>query len=155
MLDLTTVTMDEFPLRWRFTDPKHRLLPSADLAQIEPLDARSARRLLELSSRWHPMPPSVRASFASVAKTSIDACGAEAVARVQDWLCQRGVPLNKQVFALWDSHTALTTRWEIIAKYWDVFWYPSSDDLLIFDTSLGWVLFLWHEEEAFFASTSS
>lgn len=151
MPEVRTISMSEFPLKWRFTDPKYRVLPPADLALVRPLEAASAAELAELTSRWPDMPPVAGSGFASVEQTSIDAVGPEEVERVTQWLLQRGVPPESQVFASWDRRDAAMTTWEMIAKYWNVFWYPSSDDLVVFDESLDWVLFLWHEEEAFFA----
>ena len=154
MFSVTTVPMEDFSLRWRFTDPKYFMLPPVELEQIEPLDALSARRLFELRSRWRPM-PSLHIAWPHVASTAIKGYGADEVARVREWLFQRNVTPKQQVYASWSSHEAAMTRWEIVATYWNAFWYPSSDDLVVFDASLTWALFLSHEEQAFFGSNSA
>lgn len=147
--------MNEFSLRWRFTDPKYCMLPAAELEKIKPLDALSARRILDLRSHWSPMPPSPCTGFSHVVSRPIEGYGAEEVARVHEWLFLRGVPLKQEVFASWSSHEAAMTTWETLAKYWNAFWYPSSDDFLVFDASLEWALFISHEEQAFFGSKAA
>ena len=151
-LALKTIPMGRFALRWRFTDPRYRVLPSTHLVQIKPIKAHAAGQLVDLISDWDPLPPQGQAGFAHVARTRIDAYEVDEVRRVRKWLFQRPLPFKQEVFVCWDRHTAAITTWKMIVRYWDVFWYPSSDDVCVFDTSLAWLLFLWHEEEAFFAS---
>ena len=143
--------MSEFPLRWRFDDRKHRVLPRADLDQIKPLDAVSARKLFhDAAQRWRIMPPDLKLEPAHVDRTSIEIRDDGDHARVRDWLLGRGVAGEAPVLVSWDQRAAVTTTWSLVARYWDAFWYPSSDDLLVFDASARWFLFMWHEEEAFF-----
>ena len=151
--NLTTMPMDQFELRWRFTNPAHRALPRAHLEHIKPLHADSAEQLGELISYWHPLPPAGLGGFTRMARTRIDAYGPDEVQLVRKWLYERAIPFKRQVFVLWDRHTAAITSWKMIVRYWDAFWYASSDDVFVFDASLSWLLFLWHEEEAFFASS--
>lgn len=61
-------------------------------------------------------------------------------------------PFKHQVFLSWSQTEAAVTTWKMLVKYWDELWCPGSDDLAVFDESLSWALFLWHEGEAFFAS---
>ena len=152
VLDVTTIPMEQFPLRWRLTDPKYRVLPSADLEQIHPLDAASAKRLLEITQPWYREQPFTQGLFADVAATSISGHDDQEVRRVRKWLFHRGVPFKQKVFLSWSQTEAAVTTWKMLVKYWDDLWYPGSDDLAVFDESLSWALFLWHEEEAFFAS---
>jgi hypothetical protein len=152
MIEVTTIPMERFSLRWRLTDPKYRVLPPLHLEQIQPLDAESARRLVDLTRPWYQGQPFARECFADVVSTSIDVLGDEEVRRIRKWLYQRGVPFGRRVFLSWGDRDAAVTTWKMVVKYWNALWYPSSDDLAVFDESLSWALFLWHEEEAFFAS---
>jgi hypothetical protein len=151
--NLTMIPMDQFALRWRFTDPAHRVLPREHLEHIKPLHAESAVRLCDLISHWYPLPPAGQAGFTKIARARIDAYEPDEVQLVRKWLYERAIPFKRQVFVLWDRHTAAITTWKMMLRYWDAFWYPSSDDVIVFDASLLWLLFLWHEEEAFFASS--
>jgi len=152
VLDVTPIPMEQSSLRWRLTDPKYRVAPPAHLAQIEPLDAASAGRLLEVTVPWYREQPFTRGFFAEVTSTPLAGDdGAADGRRVRKWLYQRGVPFKRRVFLSWDSTEAAVTTWKMFVKYWDELWYPGSDDLAVFDESLSWALFLWHEGEAFFA----
>ena len=68
MLDVTTIPMEQFPLRWRLTDPKYRVLPPAHLEPIKPLDPASAKRLLEMTQSvgWASAHDDVRRSRGKV-----------------------------------------------------------------------------------------
>ena len=145
--------MEQFPLRWRLTDPKYRVLPPAHLEHIKPLDRASATRLLELTQPWYREQPFTQGFFADVVSTPLRGHDDDAeIRRVRKWLYRRGVPFKHQVFLSWSDTEAVVTTWKMVVRYWNDLWYPESDDLAVFDASLSWALFLWHEEEAFFAS---
>ena len=153
MLDVTTIAMEQFPLRWRLTDPNYRVLPAAHLTQIQPLDRASAGRLLEMTQPWYREHPFTHGFFTDVASTPLRPGGGDAeIRRIRKWLYQRGVPFRHRVFLSWSDTEAAVTTWKVVVKYWDDLWYPASDDLVVFDESMSWALFLWHAEEAFFAS---
>jgi hypothetical protein len=153
VLEVTTIPMEQFPLRWRLTDPQYRVLRPAHLEQIKPLDRASAARLMEMTQPWYREQPFTPGFFADVVSTPIGGQddGGE-IRRVRKWLYQRGVPFKHQVFLSWSDTEAVVTTWKMVVKYWNDLWYAGSDDLAVFDASLSWALFLWHEEEAFFAT---
>jgi hypothetical protein len=144
--------MEQFRYRWRFTDPRYCVLPPLHLAQIQPVDEASAGRLMDLTAPWYREQPFTEGFFADVASIPLDNQDAEAVRGVRKWLYQRGVPFKQRVFLSWSRGEAAVTNWKMVVKYWDELWYPGSDDLAVFDESLSWALFLWHESVAFFAS---
>jgi hypothetical protein len=154
--DLTTIPMQQFSLRWLLTDPKYRVLPPAHLEQIKPVDAASARLLFDMTGPWRREQPFTRDYFADVASTPLGGQdmheGKDQIRRVRKWLYRRGVPFRHRVFMSWSETEAAVTTWRILVKYWDDLWYPGSDDLAVFDESLSWALFLWHQSQAFFAS---
>ena len=76
----------------------------------------------------------------------------EQACRTRKWLYHRGVPFGHPVFLSWSGNEAAVTTWKMVVKYWDDLWLPVADDLTVFDGSLSWALFLWHEGEAFFAT---
>jgi hypothetical protein len=141
MLDVTTIPMEQFPLRWRLTDPHYNALPSRDVERIQPLDAASAGRLLDLTQPWYREQPFTQGWFADVTSISTADTDPKAVRRVRKWLFQRGVPFGHRVFLSWSGSEAAVTTWKMVVRYWDDLWYPSSDDLVVFDSSLSWALF--------------
>ena len=42
--------------------------------------------------------------------------------------------------------------WKLLVKYFDDFYYGSSDDLTIIDESLNWAVLFYHENEIYFGS---
>ena len=88
VIDVTTIPMEQFSLRWRFTDPDYRILPAAHLQQIQPLDAASAQRMLDLTSPWHDEQPFTQGVFAKIVSTSLACQTPDDVSRVRKWLYQ-------------------------------------------------------------------
>lgn len=54
---------------------------------------------------------------------------------------------NKKIALTWfaEQHTLLTD-WKTFTHYWDDFFYPGSDDLIVFDESWNWILYFSHFE---------
>ncbi|MBY0263137.1 MAG: hypothetical protein K2Q20_12385 [Phycisphaerales bacterium] len=152
MLELNTIPMEQFALRWRLTDPKYRVVPAIHLEQIKPLDAASAQRLFEMTESWYVRQMQETGLFADVVWTDFYSRDAAEIRRVRKWLYQRGIPFQHRVFLLWSPTEAVVTTWKIFIKYWDDLWYPSSDDLTVFDSSLSWLLSVWHDGSATFES---
>jgi hypothetical protein len=148
--DYATITMEGSRLRGRFHP---QVLPAAHVAQIKFLDAESSSHLLQMTSLWvSPAPPFTHAYLSHVATTPIPGYGVDEIQQMKTWLYQRAVPFQRRVLLSWDHSTAAITTWKMVVRYWNVFWRPSSDDLFIFDAAQSWLLFLWHEEQAFFWS---
>ena len=155
-MQFTTVPMDQFPLKWRFTDPRYDVLPPIHLAQVKPLAPPDARRLWDmiLQAQLHRAIPFTEGYFRSVVSTRTErAHGDEAEARrVRKWLFQRGVPFRQRVWLSYQPEWAIETTWKLLVKYWTAFYYPISDDLTVIDGSFNWALLFFHEEEIFFGS---
>jgi hypothetical protein len=149
--------MDQFPLKWRFTDP-HDVLPPIHLAQVKPLAPADAGRLwnLILQSDLHTAVPFAKGYFRSVVSTRIgDSHGNPAEGRrVRKWLYQRGVPFRQRVWLSYEPELAIETTWRMLVKYWTAFYYPFSDDLTVIDGSFTWAVLFFHEKEVFFGSNA-
>jgi hypothetical protein len=142
--------MDQFALKWRFTDPRYRVLPPLHLEQLKPLSAESSRRLWDLTLPLHGDLPFSPGLFRSVASVPLDNNDPAAIRAVRKWLFDRGVPFKAPVYLSYQPEWAIATTWKMVVKYWDDFWYPGSDDLTVVDESFAWALLFWHESEAFF-----
>ena len=155
-MHFATVPMDQFPLRWRFTDPRHAVLPAIHLAQVLPLAEADARRLwdLILQVNLHRAVPFTEGFFRTVVSTSTDgAHHDETNARqIRKWLFQRGIPFRQRVWLSYQPEWAIETTWKILVKYWTEFFYSGSDDLTVIDGSFTWAVLFHHEEEVFFGS---
>ncbi len=157
-MQYVTVPMDQFPLKWRFTDPRYDVLPPIHLAQVKPLAPADAGRLwnLILRSDLHAAVPFAEGYFRSLVGTRIaDSHGNAAEdRRVRKWLYQRGIPFRRRVWLSYQPEWAIETTWKMLVKYWTAFYYPISDDLTVIDGSFTWALLFHHEEEVFFGSNA-
>ena len=156
--ELTYRPMSEFPLKWRFTDPKYRVLPQDHLAQVRPLDIVSSKKLWRyiLESDLHADDPFKQDFFKNVESIPIaDSHGNnEEDSRVRKWLYRCALPFDKRVLLCWQPDLAVETTWKMVMKYWSDFYYPISDDLTVCDKSLQSVLLFHHAEKVFFGTNA-
>ena len=148
------ISLDNFLLKWRFTEDKYDVLPDQHLEQLKPLDKVASHFLWNYISQTnlHSDVPFKKDFFRTVDKTKIlDGNEKE----IKKWLYQRGLAFDKQVFLSWDEENAMIVPWKLLIKYFDSFYYPSSDDLTVFDKSLNWALLFYHEDEIYFGTNKN
>lgn len=145
------VPMDNFGLKWRFTEDKFDKLPDEHLQQIMPLDKEASLFLWEfiLQSSLHDDVPFKKDLFRVIDKAKILDGNQD---EIKKWLYQRGFAFDKLVFLSWQPTEAAIVHWKIFVKYFDSFYYGSSDDLTIIDRSLNWSLLFYHEDEIYFGT---
>ncbi|MES2773958.1 MAG: hypothetical protein V4722_07225 [Bacteroidota bacterium] len=70
---------------------------------------------------------------------------------IKKWLYEKPIPFDKFVYIDSErSGQSVTLTWKMVIKYWEgLFW---ADDLIIFDETLNWGLFCFHEDVIFFGS---
>lgn len=150
------MSVETFPLAWRWTDAKHALLPAEVLASIQPLDPTAAR---SIHDRWigvfddygEVMPD----HFTQVEKRSTegtwrgDACRRDPplLEQVSGWLKQRESDRSLGVTVSWTHEWAVHTTWEIFTSWWDDFCYPGSDDAFVVPDDARWLLAFHHEDQ--------
>lgn len=61
-----------------------------------------------------------------------------------------GIPKPSRVYAAWgpDMHPIDDFEFEAFDRHVEDIWYPSSDDLVVFDETLAWLLWIHHEGSA-------
>jgi len=70
---------------------------------------------------------------------------------IKKWLYSKPIPFNKFVFIYSDrSGQSVTLTWKMVIKYWEGIFF--ADDLIIFDETLNWGLFYFHEDRIYFGS---
>jgi hypothetical protein len=146
------IPLGEFRLRWRWTDPRWKVLPTPDLAAIQPLTADKAS---EVFARTMPLfveqdtarrcsggaPDELRSAVTEVpAKRRTTEVGV--------WL--QSLAGDESVIVSWDRHTAVLTPWRVFCMYWDDFCYPGSDNVAVVPPSGEWLLWYHHEERFIF-----
>ena len=126
------MTIQEFPLAWRWTQSSHAVLPPKVLARIVPLSPSEAARVQ---------------TSASVEQASVISCSADDSADVRSWLRRVQPDERASVYVSWSEDLAVETSWGIFIEYWDDFCYPSSDDVTIAPVAGGWRLIYHHYEQ--------
>lgn len=150
------ISVTDFDLAWRWTDPKWNKFSTDELAQIRPLKPDSA---VEAESRVisaiAPIPLRVILDTTAALFGLVDAGSAKThdasgeIECTRDWL-QANLPVDSaEVCISWYKSTAVLAPPELFARYWDDFCYPSSDHVIIFPAELDWFLY-WHHNERFF-----
>ncbi|HYW80710.1 MAG TPA: DUF2947 family protein [Thermoguttaceae bacterium] len=149
---LTTISMDDFALNWRFNDPKYDVLPTDHLAHIHPLDDQSASAIWQfiMDSDLHRDFPFKNDFFRTVESVSLDDShdGKSAEnSRIRKWLYRCAIPFQQTIFLSWQPTCAVVTNSKMLVEYWTSFYYPISDDLTVVDESLDWSVLFFHEHE--------
>ncbi|HEX7845636.1 MAG TPA: hypothetical protein VF476_07500 [Chitinophagaceae bacterium] len=145
------ISMNEFPLKWRFTDKKYDHLAEIHLDQLQPLDKTASQFLWKFisNSALFENTPFKKDYFRTINRLKIEA-GKEA--DTKKWLYHRGLPFDKKIFLSWQPEEAMIVPWKLLIKYFDSFYYY--EDLTVFDQSLSWALLFYHESELYFGSNN-
>ncbi len=147
------IPMDDFRLKWRFTEEKYDKLPDQHLDQLKPLDSEAAKFLWDFIEKinLHKDTPFKKDFFRTIDKARIlDSNERE----IKKWLYQRGLPFDKPVFLSWQPTDAMIVPWKLLIKYFDSFYHGVSDDLTVIDQSLNWALLFYHEDEIYFGTNT-
>jgi len=73
---------------------------------------------------------------------------------IKKWLYERGIAFKTSVCLSWQPDVAMIVPWKILVKYYDSFYYESSDDLTVIDNSLNWALLFHHEGVIYFGTNA-
>jgi len=147
------IPLDNFRLKWRFADEKFDKLPDEDLDKLQPLDSDASMFLWNYitNANLHRDMPFKKDFFRTIVNTRILYDNQE---KFKKWLNQSGFPSDKSVFLSWDTENGMVVPWRLLIKYFDSFYYPSSDDLTVIDQSLDWALLFFHNDEVYFGTNT-
>src|SRR5262245_11742279 len=122
--DSDFVSIDDFPLKWRWTDERYALLGPVELAAIHPLHADRARAAWE---KFGALPKHISGAAEIFEGISVERDDYAAIVRA--WLTGR-IPQNSgDLLLFWNPDTGALVDAGLFVRRWDDFWYPSSDDL--------------------------
>lgn len=145
------IPMENFRLKWRFTNERYHKLPDEHLDQLKPLDDEAAKFLCNyiVHSGLHSNEPFKKGFFHTVDEISVSDTNEK---EIKTWLYHRRLPLDKLVFLSWDETDAMIVPWKLLIQYFNSFYYGSSDDLTVMDQSLQWALLFHHEDNIYFGT---
>ncbi len=135
-------SIDSFPLKWRWTDPRWNKLPDDALKAIQPLAETKAHELCQYFLQFCDNSSLSMSSFEHIEQ--VDASAEES--EIPHWLLTCSSNLNETVIVSWDNNLAVLVKWKVFCEFWDDFCYPSSDDVAIFPSSEEWMSFYSHSE---------
>jgi len=70
---------------------------------------------------------------------------------IKKWLYAKSIPFDHYVFIDGErSGQAVTLTWKMVIKYWQGLFF--ADDLILFDETLNWGLFYFHEDRLYFGT---
>jgi len=73
--------------------------------------------------------------------------------RLKKWLFKRGVAFSTPVFVLFEGYDdPILMTWKMVIKYSDLLFF--GQDVMLFDKSLNWCLFYFHENQLFFGKNN-
>ncbi|MCD8740510.1 hypothetical protein LT679_07840 [Mucilaginibacter roseus] len=144
----SVTSLVDFALYWRF---KGETIPDRDLKLIAPLNAQGATFLKDflIKAQLHANEPFKKDFFETEEHIIMMDDNA---ARIKQWLYGKGVQPDEQVYLLWNSKVAAVVPFSVLVEYFEDFYYPSSDDLTVFDGQLNWALLFHHAEVLFWGS---
>ena len=148
-----SIEMENFKLKWRFTDIHWNKLPEIKLSQIIPLSRTGANVISEIikKEKISLNIPFTHNHFRTIDKAKILENNEQIV---KEWLFKRTIPLEQEIILYWDNETAAITNWKIFVEYFDDFFYLGSDNLEVFGESLNWMLLCFHEAELYFGTNN-
>ena len=146
--------MDDFIFKWRFKEDKYDNLPKNHLEQIKPLDSEGAKFIDNFinANDLHSDAPFKKGFFKTIDKAKVFENNNQ---QIKKWLYNRAIPFDQDIYLSWAQDTAVKTKWKMLVKYWDSFYYGGSDDLTVFPASLEWSLLFYHEDEIYFGTNKN
>ncbi len=127
-------------------------LPQETRDQVSFLDKKATDYLLDLlhtarlitGGGWEPF----QQNFKTVETFDRFYENDESRRLLKKWLYHRGIPFSRQVFLLETNENAVAITWKMLLRY-SPFIFPG-DDVAVFDSSLNWCLFYYHDNKMSF-----
>lgn len=129
------MSIDDFPLSWRWTQPSHAVLPQNVMESLSIMEKQQASHFYAFGERIFKQ----HVASAITHKTSDT---------TRTWLGTLNIPVTAQVVIAWNKLDALSLPWPTFIEYWEDFCYPGSDDAFLFPAGCASVL-AWHHHETF------
>lgn len=146
-----SIKMENFKLKWRFTNSLWNKLPERNVHQIIPLSNIGANEISKIIKKEKTSLniPFTHDYFRVIDKAKILSNNEKII---ENWLLARAISPQQEIILYWDDETAVITNWKTFVEYFDDFFYGGSDDLEVFSETLDWMLLCFHEDELYFGS---
>lgn len=159
MIDLSTIrnyTMPRPDGVTFFGNAQHfDALPETHKEQILFLNKTAREYLIRFSGpsanlvTGHSWDPFVKGNFKTVEECPVLYDLPEGHQLLKKWLFHRGIAFKTWVFVLFEGFDdPMMMTWKMLVKYSDLIFF--GEDVMVFDNSLNWCLFYYHENQLFF-----
>jgi len=147
-----TMPFEEFKLKWRFTEEMYNVLSNEHLLEIKALNSEANELIgnfLFDESGLLGQYKLNEGQFKSIIELDFRT---KTEKEVTKWLENLNINSDENVLLFWDSWGSAVTNWKIFKMYYDDFYYPVSDDLILTNKNTDWILYFFHEEIVYFGS---
>jgi hypothetical protein len=152
------IPFEQNAMKWRFED-EDEIPYDHHRENIHPLSKEGSSLLSRfiLDSRIHSNFPFQKDRFSTIEVITLRPVTHQEEFKDEDkkikkWMYQLGLAFDTKVYVSYDSDCGFIMPWKMLIKYWRNFYYSISDDITIFDESLNWCLFMFHEHEFYFGT---
>jgi hypothetical protein len=144
------IPIEEFPLKWRWTEKKDATFSGIELSRIRPLAKSTSKQIWDLtllltSYDDQEFVPNTEL-FEKANKYSYSGKATE----LSQWLNAHLVKETCDLVVSWQPGSALMTDTDILVNNWQSFIYPE-DEVTIIPLDLKWVLFFSRQEVVYHA----
>jgi hypothetical protein len=150
-------SMQDFSLKWRWTEESQTKLKDEDLVRIKPLTPESAELLWNRSLKFLNSTQGRDFSPSQKFFKNIESLNEpQLYLKTQNWLMSKFENEDQSSINIgisWSKSLAVLTNLQIFIQNWDSFCYQSSDDVTIFPDSENWVIQYWHIDRFYFADS--
>lgn len=136
------LSMADFPMKCRWTDPNYAVLPAAALNQIRPLTPQKAEEISDVFLQLIDRKQECLSAALFEAIESTDASGDPNL--IRKWLFQSVPSSVGDVIVSWQPSVAVLTTAAVLFEHWDDFCYPSSDDVTVWSMTDEWAALFHH-----------
>lgn len=138
------ITLNEFPLKWRWTDEKYQNFTQEQLNLIQPLESQSAKIIHNIATSFLSEKENNNMVPNENIFKNIDFINANDFEQTKIWLKNK-IDYSK-IFISWSEEIAIITDSQLFLDYWDDFCYPSSDDVSIWTENENFIINYSHSD---------
>jgi len=151
-LEKYKTSIADFPLKWRFDSKNANELADLD-NNLTIINKKGSEKILGFMENWklHSDFPFKKDLFFKIDHFSIADISNTQIKTKLDLL---GFEETKKILLIWNNETTVLTNWSFMKDHLSDFFYPSSDDLTVFDESMQWSILIHHSETVYYATNN-
>lgn len=151
-LETYKTTIDDFLLKWRFESKSVDELADFD-NNLTIINRKGCEKIASFIGNWklHSDFPFMKDLFFKNDHFSI---AESSDVQINTELDSLGFDDTKKILLMWDNETTVLTNWRFLKNHLSDFFYPSTDDLTVFDESMLWSILIHHSETVYYSTNN-